>query len=56
MSLHTMFLWVVPVALVGFALTWFLRDIPLREYTVAVEHSELGSPPEDLPLHLAGAG
>ena len=52
-----MFLWVVPVALVGFALTWFLRDIPLREYThVAVEHPEPGSPPEDLPLHLAEAG
>lgn len=31
MSLHTMFLWVVPVAVVGFALTGLLREIPLRD-------------------------
>jgi EmrB/QacA subfamily drug resistance transporter len=32
MSLHTMFLWVVPLAVVAFALTWLLQEIPLREY------------------------
>jgi EmrB/QacA subfamily drug resistance transporter len=32
MSLHTMFLWVVPLAVLGFALTWLLQEIPLREY------------------------
>ena len=31
MSLHTMYLWVVPMSVVGFALTWLLRDIPLRD-------------------------
>jgi len=31
LSLHTMFLWVVPIAVVGFALTWLLREIPLRD-------------------------
>jgi hypothetical protein len=25
------FLWAVPAALLGFALTWLLREIPLRE-------------------------
>ena len=32
MSLHTMFLWVVPLSVVGFALTFLLREIPLRDY------------------------
>jgi len=32
MSLHTMFLWVVPLAFVGFLLTFLLQEIPLRRY------------------------
>lgn len=32
MSLHTMFIWVVPLAVVGFLLTWLLQEIPLRDY------------------------
>jgi hypothetical protein len=32
MSLHTMFLWVVPLAVVGFLLSWLLQEIPLRDY------------------------
>ena len=31
MSLHTMFLWVVPVAALGFLLTFLLREIPLKD-------------------------
>jgi EmrB/QacA subfamily drug resistance transporter len=30
-SLHTVFLIGAPIALVGFVLTWFLKDIPLRD-------------------------
>jgi len=29
-SLHIVFLWAVPVALVAFALAWFLKEVPLR--------------------------
>ncbi len=32
MSLHTMFLWVVPLAVLGFLLTFLLREIPLKDY------------------------
>jgi len=31
-SLHTMFLWVVPLAVAGFLLTFLLQEIPLRDY------------------------
>jgi hypothetical protein len=32
LSLHTMFLWVVPLAIAAFLLTWLLQEIPLRDY------------------------
>ncbi len=51
MSLHTMFLWVVPLAVVGFLLTFLLREIPLRDYAhVGTEGPSAESTPEpDLP-------
>lgn len=56
MSIHTMFIWVIPVAAVGFVLTWFLRDVPLREYThVVAERPEPNSAPDDRTLRLAEA-
>jgi EmrB/QacA subfamily drug resistance transporter len=30
-SIHTVFIWAVPIAFVGFVITFFLREIPLRE-------------------------
>ena len=30
-SIHSVFLWAVPLLLAGFALSWFLDEIPLRE-------------------------
>jgi EmrB/QacA subfamily drug resistance transporter len=30
-SIHSVFLWAMPAALIGFALTWLLHEIPLRE-------------------------
>jgi len=47
MSLHTMFLWVVPLAVVGFLLTFLLQEIPLRSYAhVGTEGPTGESPPE----------
>jgi len=46
-SLHTVFLWAVPVALVAFLAAWFLREIPLRQYAhVGVEEGEALVPAE----------
>jgi hypothetical protein len=30
-SIHSVFLWAIPLLLAGFALSWFLDEIPLRE-------------------------
>jgi EmrB/QacA subfamily drug resistance transporter len=30
-GIHSVFLWAVPVLIIGFALSWLLREIPLRE-------------------------
>jgi len=38
-SLTTVFLWATPLLVVGFALTWFLREVPLRTSTDPVEHA-----------------
>jgi len=43
MSLHTMFLWVVPLAVLGFLLTFLLREIPLKDYA----HVGAAGPRED---------
>ena len=38
-SLTTVFLWATPLVVVGFALTWFLREVPLRTSTDPVDHA-----------------
>jgi hypothetical protein len=30
-SLHTVFVWALPIAVVAFVLTWFLKETPLRD-------------------------
>ena len=40
-SIHSVFLWAVPLLLAGFALSWFLDEIPLRE-TVHAGHPVAG--------------
>jgi len=32
MSLDSVFLWAVPLSIVAFAVSWFLKEMPLREY------------------------
>ena len=38
-SLTTVFLWATPLLVVAFALTWFLREVPLRTSTDPVDHA-----------------
>jgi hypothetical protein len=42
-SLHTVFLWAVPLVIVGFLVSWLLREIPLRA------HAHVGGEVEGLP-------
>jgi hypothetical protein len=42
-SLSTVFLWAVPITLVAFAVSWLLREIPLRE------HAHVGTQTEQPP-------
>ena len=42
-SLHTVFLWAVPLIVVGFLVSWLLREIPLRV------HAHVGGEVEGLP-------
>jgi EmrB/QacA subfamily drug resistance transporter len=46
LSLHTVFLWTVPVAIGAFLLTWLLQEIPLRDeiYTSVSEGGEAALP------------
>ncbi|MFB4318958.1 MFS transporter [Actinomadura sp. 21ATH] len=39
-SIQTVFLWAVPIVLVGFALTWFLREVPLRATSHTRDYGE----------------
>jgi hypothetical protein len=43
LSLHTVFLWAVPLIVVGFLVSWLLHEIPLRA------HAHVGSEVEGLP-------
>ncbi len=43
-SLHTVFLSAVPVAAVAFLLSWFLREVPLRETAAAPDQSQALAP------------
>ncbi|MCW2914132.1 MAG: Arabinose efflux permease-like protein [Actinomycetia bacterium] len=46
LSIQTVFLWAAPVAAVAFVLTWFLREVPLRKTSQAVDLGEgLGGAP-----------
>ncbi|MEA2972804.1 MAG: hypothetical protein QOG82_1262 [Actinomycetota bacterium] len=38
-SLTTVFLWATPLLVVAFALTWFLRELPLRTSLEGVDHA-----------------
>ena len=38
-ALTTVFLYAAPLVAVGFAITWFLREVPLRDTTHAVDHA-----------------
>ncbi|MEV4437635.1 MDR family MFS transporter [Streptomyces sp. NPDC049577] len=40
-TVNYVFLWIVPVALAGFAAAWFLREVPLRD-SARAEASDLG--------------
>lgn len=50
MSLHTMFLFVVPVAALGFLLTFLLREIPLRS---TAHVTSVGEDDKDAPEELS---
>ncbi|HEY3733540.1 MAG TPA: MDR family MFS transporter [Streptosporangiaceae bacterium] len=43
-SLHTVFLVAVPIAAVAFALTWLLKEVPLRQTTAATNPSDTLAP------------
>ncbi|MEX2237823.1 MAG: MDR family MFS transporter [Dehalococcoidia bacterium] len=45
-SLHSVFLWAVPVAVLAFAVSWLLREIPLRE-SIGSRPSAPSDPPTD---------
>jgi hypothetical protein len=46
-SLHAVFLIGAPIALLAFALTWFLKDLPLRDhaYLAADDAAPRGNAP-----------
>jgi EmrB/QacA subfamily drug resistance transporter len=47
-SIQDVFLWAVPVAVVAFILTWFLKEVPLRETATTPElGSGIGGSPTD---------
>ncbi|MGN6781395.1 MAG: MFS transporter [Marmoricola sp.] len=43
-SLHTVFLSAVPIAAIAFVLTWFLREVPLRQTAKAPDQSQALAP------------
>lgn len=43
-SLHTVFLAAVPIAAVAFVLTWFLKEVPLRETAAAPDQGQALAP------------
>jgi EmrB/QacA subfamily drug resistance transporter len=48
LALHPVFLAAIPVALVAFVLSWFLREVPLREVTRSPDLGEgLGAAPSE---------
>jgi EmrB/QacA subfamily drug resistance transporter len=47
LALHPVFLWAIPVAVVAFALSWFLREVPLRATSSAGIGEGLGAAPSE---------
>jgi EmrB/QacA subfamily drug resistance transporter len=45
LALHGVFLWAIPVAVVAFALSWFLREVPLRTTSSVGIGEGLGATP-----------
>jgi EmrB/QacA subfamily drug resistance transporter len=45
LALHGVFLWAIPVAVVAFALSWFLREVPLRTTSSVGIGEGLGAAP-----------
>ncbi|MDA8045915.1 MAG: MDR family MFS transporter [Actinomycetota bacterium] len=43
-SLHTVFLWAVPISAVAFLLTWLLREVPLRQIAGAPDQGQSLAP------------
>ncbi|HLI24372.1 MAG TPA: MFS transporter, partial [Acidimicrobiales bacterium] len=43
-SLHTVFLWAVPISGVAFALTWLLKEVPLRQAAAAPDQGQSLAP------------
>jgi len=53
-SLHVVFLFGAPVALLAFALTWFLKDLPLRDHAyLATDDTVPGGNTRDFPRDAA---
>ncbi|WP_323746535.1 MDR family MFS transporter [Catenulispora pinisilvae] len=49
-SLHVVFLLGVPISLIAFALTWFLKELPLRDRAYVGEDGEDGEDPDHEPM------
>ena len=49
-AIHSVFLWAIPLLLVGFALSWFLDEIPLRETVDAGSLSPGSTPQPSVPV------
>ena len=49
-SIHSVFLWALPLLLAGFALSWFLDEIPLRETVHAGSPNSGTNPPPSVPV------
>ncbi|MEE2612210.1 MAG: MDR family MFS transporter [Acidobacteriota bacterium] len=49
-SIHSVFLWAIPLLLAGFALSWFLDEIPLRETVHAGALSPGSTPHPSVPV------
>ncbi len=45
LALHPVFLWAIPVALIAFVLSWFLREVPLRATSSVGIGEGLGATP-----------
>lgn len=53
LSLHSVFLWAIPVAILGFVASWFLPEHVLRS-TAHVGNREAPAPPRIIPVEIPG--